>query len=376
MMQERIFRLQDLIGLVHKLYPPSLAEDWDNVGLHVGDPNMVVTNILVALDPSEANLDAALRQGAQVLATHHPLIFRPLKSLTPRDETGRVLFRAVCEGIAVLCAHTNLDRAGDGLNDWLATRLGLTDSLPLAGEGEGELLKLVVFVPAGYEQRVAEALHGAGAGHLGRYDQCSFRTLGTGTFRPGAGTHPFIGSEGMTESVREIRLETVVPRAMVGKVLPRMLKAHPYEEVAYDLIPLANGRPDIGLGRIGRLPAPVDLAIFAAQVKHALACPTLRLVGDPAAKVTKIAVCGGSGANLLHEAARQGADVLVTGDVKYHEARAAESLGVALLDAGHFATEQLMVDELTARLKQAAQARRLTITINAAEGESDPFQTI
>ena len=376
MTQQTTFRLQDLTGLLHKLYPPSLAEDWDNVGLQVGDPGMPVERILVALDPTEATLDEAQRRGAQVLLCHHPLIFRPLKRLTPQDETGRILFRAVREGIAVLCAHTNLDRARDGLNDWLAARLGVLSPQPLETGAPGNLLKLVVFVPAGYEERVANALHLSGAGHIGGYDRCTFRATGTGTFRPGAESTPFIGRPGETEEVREVRLETVLPRELTTKVLEKMRKAHPYEEVAFDLIPLANSRPGIGLGRIGRLAAPVTLANFAAQVVRNLRCQVPRLVGDPAAPISKVAVCGGSGASLIHEAARQGADVLVTGDVKYHEARNAESLGLALIDAGHFATERLMVEELAARLRLVAQERRLNFVIDTAEGEADPFQTI
>lgn len=376
MTSQSTFRLQDLIGLLHKLYPPFLAEDWDNVGLQVGDPGMPVERILIALDPSEATLDEARRRGAQALLCHHPLIFRPLKRLTPQDETGRILFRAVREGIAVLCAHTNLDRARDGLNDWLAAHLGLIAPQPLETGAPGELLKLVVFVPAGYEDRVAEALHRAGAGHIGGYDRCAFRVTGTGTFRPGTESKPFIGRTGENEEVREVRLETVLPRELAAKALEKMRKVHPYEEVAFDLIPLANSRPGIGLGRIGRLAAPVALADFAARVKQDLRCRAPRLVGDPAAPVSKVAVCGGSGASLIHEAARQGADVLVTGDVKYHEARNAESLGLALIDAGHFATERLMVDALAGRLQQATRERRLNLVIDTAEGEADPFQWI
>jgi putative NIF3 family GTP cyclohydrolase 1 type 2 len=171
-------------------------------------------------------------------------------------------------------------------------------------------------------------------------------------------------------------LETVLPKELAGKVVNRMLKVHPYEEVAYDLIPLANSRPGIGLGRIGRLAVPVTLIEFVGQVKQALDIPALRLVGAAVEKVAKVALCGGSGASLLREAARQGADVLVTGDVKYHEARAAESLGMALVDAGHFATERLMVGELASRLKAEAEIRKMHIRVVEAEGEADPFRVV
>jgi dinuclear metal center YbgI/SA1388 family protein len=376
MKKERIIRIQDLLGLVNALYPPTLAEDWDNVGLQAGDPSAELKKVLVVLDPSEKALEAAVSAGAQAVVSHHPLIFHSLKSLIPSDATGRVLFRAVREGVAVLCAHTNLDCSRDGLNDWLAERLGLVGTKPLAGRGEGELYKLVVFVPTGYEGPVAEALFSAGAGRVGEYDRCSFRTQGTGTFRPGAQTDPFLGQEGKDESVREVRLETILPRESLRRTVDKMLRAHPYEEVAYDLIPLANPRSDIGLGRLGRLAQETTLAEFAARVKDVLAMESLRIVGDPSGRVKKVAVCGGSGASLLGEAHSRGADVLVTGDVKYHDARNAESRSLALIDAGHFATERLMVQGLAQALRKEAGSRALDLEFVEWEGEEDPFRTV
>lgn len=375
MTKPRTARIQDLLGLLHGAYPAALAEDWDNVGLQVGDPTATVERVLVCLDPSDAALDAAGALDAQALLCHHPLLFRPLRSLTPKDETGRLVWRAVRDGIAILSAHTNLDRGRDGLNDWLATRLGLEQSLPL-GAGESDLLKLVVFVPTGYEEQVAEALFAAGAGQVGAYDHCAFRGQGTGSFRPGAGTEPFIGTVGQTERVAEIRLETILPRGLQTRVLERMLKAHPYQEVAYDLIPLANQRREVGLGRIGRLPVATDLGRFALQVRDALGASHVRLVGAPDLAVSKVAVCGGSGASMLSEAIRQGADVLVTGDVKYHDAKQAQAQGIGLIDAGHFHSEQLMVAGLAARLQQAARERGLAIEFREMTGEQDPFSVI
>jgi dinuclear metal center YbgI/SA1388 family protein len=374
-MKERIARIQDLTGLLHTLYPLHLAESWDNVGLQVGDPAGEVTRVLVCLDPSERALEEAASAGAQALITHHPLIFKPLSTLSPTDETGRILFRAVQQGIAVLCAHTNLDRGRNGLNDWLAQRLGVEEAKPLTA-GDDDLLKLVVFVPAGYEGRVAQALFRCGAGHIGEYDSCSFQTPGTGTFRPGSEANPFLGEKGRLERAAEIRLETVISRHRLGRTLERMFKAHPYEEPAYDLIPLANRRTDIGLGRVGRLPHPLPLHDFARRVKEALGTHSLRIVGDEHQPVHKIALCGGSGATLYSEARRQGADVLVTGDIKYHDARRAETEGMALIDAGHFATEHLMVPHLAATLGHAAQERGLPITFIELKGETDPFRTI
>jgi dinuclear metal center YbgI/SA1388 family protein len=371
----RSARIQDLLGLLHALYPPALAEAWDNVGLQAGDPGHPVERVFISLDPSEAALTAAIEANAQALLTHHPLIFQPLRHLTPATATGRILCQAIRSNVAILCAHTNLDRAPDGLNDWLGELLGI-DGQPLAAAEEGGLLKVVVFVPGGYEDRVAEALFAGGAGQIGRYSDCSFAAEGTGTFQPQQGAKPFIGRAGTVERAREVRLETVVPREQASKAVARMLKAHPYEEVAYDLIPLANRRPGIGLGRIGRLPQAITLQSFAASVKKALSADFLRLVGDPQRSVQKIAWCGGSGASLLTEAARQGADLLLTGDIKYHEARQAQELGVALLDAGHFATEQIMIHRLATVLRQQAQERGLALTFIPMSTENDPFSVV
>jgi dinuclear metal center YbgI/SA1388 family protein len=374
-MKEHIFRIQDLVGLLNGLYPPALAESWDNVGLQVGDPQASVSRVMVCLDPSVGALEEAGRTGAQALLCHHPLIFSPLLSLVPVDETGRMLFQAVREGIAVLAAHTNLDRARDGLNDWLAEALELEGAVPLQPGGD-DLLKLVVYVPAGYEKRVADALFEAGAGHIGNYDCCSFRSAGIGTFRPGAGSDPFSGTVGKQSSVRELRMETILPKERLRRAVDRMIKAHPYEEVAYDLIPLANRRPEIGLGRIGRLPQFTTLAHFADLVKRTLKVPAVRLVGAPDRKVHKVALCGGSGASLLAEAVRQGADVLLTGDVKYHDARNAENRNLALIDAGHFGTEQLMVGKLAEVLRKKAAERGMEIEFLEYKGEEDPFSVI
>jgi dinuclear metal center YbgI/SA1388 family protein len=371
-----VARIQDLVGLVHTLFPPSLAEDWDNVGLQVGEATAELKKVLVCLDPSEKALDAAVAAGAQAIVAHHPLIFKPLRNLTSSNETGRVLLRAVRENLAVVSAHTNLDRAAGGLNDWLATLLGLENSRPLLQEEEGEMVKLVVFIPAGYESGVADALFAAGAGHIGNYSCCSFRLSGTGTFKAEEGTSPYIGKQGQIEQVRETRMETILPKDLSQRVVQAMCKAHPYEEVAYDLIPLVNRREGIGLGRIGRLSATISLNEYAVRIKEVLQTQFLRLAGDLDRQVTKVAVCGGSGAFLLAESARQGADLLVTGDVKYHEARNAEALGVAVIDAGHFATERLMVRFLAKILHREAEKKGLLLEIIEMEGEEDPFKTI
>ncbi|MDG5468629.1 Nif3-like dinuclear metal center hexameric protein [Deltaproteobacteria bacterium IMCC39524] len=366
-------RIQDLVGLIHKLYAPELAEDWDNVGLQVGDPGRALDRVMVALDPGLEAVEAARDAGAQALVTHHPLLFKPVKRLTPDDAVGKALWAAVRDDVAIISAHTNLDCAVDGLNSWLAQKMGVEQAIPLQAVA-GDYLKLVVFVPVGHEDAIADALFSAGGGQIGAYDQCSFRSSGEGTFRPGAGTQPYIGTVGQREKAEEVRLETIIPKRKLLRVLEKMQKAHPYEEVAYDLLPLQNQVPGAGLGRIGRLAQSVSLGEFAARVKESLGCDHLRLIGADQMPVRKVALCGGSGAFLLQTAHRQGADVLVTGDVKYHEARQAEELGIALIDAGHFATEQLMIEQVTQSLQAAARQLNWGVAFEAYTGEEDPFR--
>lgn len=369
-------RLTDLLGVLNQLCPANLAEDWDNVGLQVGDPTAEIRRVLVALDAEEAALEQAEQQQVQLIITHHPLIFRPLRRLSAADSSGRILFRAIQQQIAIASAHTNLDRAADGLNDWLAEHLRLTAIQPLEQEIDGHYYKIVIYVPSGHETAVMEALFAAGAGHIGGYDRCSFRLRGTGTFRGGDSSQPFIGTAGEHEEADELRVETIVPAALLNRVIARAEKAHPYEEMAYDLLPLANRAKNVGLGRIGRLPQPLALQQFAGQVKEWLQAPTLRLVGDPHRQLEKIAVCGGSGISMYAEAVRQGADCLVTGDIKFHEAQRARAEGLALIDAGHFATERLMIAELAQRLRDSCQQRLWNIEIIEADQEQDPFVAV
>ena len=375
MAKAKIVRVQDVGGLLNQLYPPALAEDWDNVGLQLGDPAAPVEKVLVCLDAEEQVIARAEEVGAQLVISHHPLIYRPLKRIAPTDETGRSLFRALRGGISVFSAHTNLDRARGGLNDWLATKLGLEDAAPLE-QSIGDLLKLVVFVPLGYEEQVKDALFSAGAGVIGDYDRVSFQGPGQGGFRCGPETNPHIGTAGESEVVDELRLETVLPAALSGKVVAKLLKAHPYEEVAFDLYPLVNRRADVGLGRIGVLPQALEPRDFAQQVKHALGLSQLRVAGCCKGQIRKVAVCGGSGASLISEALRQGADCLVTGDVKYHDAQRARAEGLVLIDAGHFATEILMVAQLAQELKQAVAERQWPLEIIEMTGEEDPFSWV
>ena len=370
----KIPKIADIVGIINKIAPVVLAEIWDNPGLQVGDPGAEVTRILVALDPAPDVIDSAIAASCQLLVTHHPLIFKPLKSISTANTHGASIQKAIRGGVSIVSLHTNYDIASGGLNDLLAGKVGLSGCVPLKVTTTSELVKLVVFVPAERLEGVRDALFPFIAAQ-GNYRDCSFAAEGIGTFTPLEGAQPFTGTIGVPASVREERLELLMPRRQLPRAIKALLAAHPYEEPAFDIYPLLNEGEKLGLGRIGFLPEPVTLGEYAARLKKDLLAPALRYVGDPAARVSKVALCSGSGASLLREAARSGADVLVTGDVKYHEARDAEDMGLALIDAGHFPTEIIMVDDITQRLGQALVAAGYTdCRVEACRTEMNPFR--
>lgn len=368
-------KLSDIAGIINKSYPFHLAEDWDNVGIQLGTLTSEIRRILVALDPLPAVIDEALTQHCDLLVTHHPLIFSPLRQITSSTSTGSSIIQAIQGGLAHLAMHTNFDIAKDGLNDLLAARLELQGLKELKVSGHVELLKLVVFVPADQLEKVRHALF-AHAEQLGNYRDCSFSAPGEGTFLPLDGAQPAIGSVGSLERVPEQRLELLVRRDRLAKAVRTLMAVHPYEEPAFDCYPLLNKSQTYGLGRIGHLATPQPLKEFAHTVGTRLGCRDIRIVGDHSRIIQTVALCSGSGTSLLREAARAGADLLLTGDVKYHDAREAETLGMALLDAGHFPTEQLMVSAVCDFLAQSCQAAGYTVEVFGSHRETDPFCTI
>ena len=340
----------DVIAAVDRLAPFALAEPWDHVGLQVGAPGDelqcgsigtadVPPVVLVALEVDDAVLDEAGRLGAGVIVSHHPLIFDPLERLSDDSEAGRLVLRAAREGVAVIAAHTSLDKARGGMADVIAELLDLEAVVPLA-PAAADALKLVGFVPADDADLVRKALFAAGAGVIGEYEHCSWSVGGQGTFFGREGTDPAAGRAGRDETVDELRIEVVFPRRLRRRVTSTYVAAHPYEEPAYDVIPLENEIASLGLGRLGELPAATSLAALAADVAAVLRLPSVRYSGDADREVRRVAVLPGSGAEAIARGVAQVADVLITGDVKYHEARAAQAQGLALIDAPHGVTEQ------------------------------------
>jgi dinuclear metal center YbgI/SA1388 family protein len=370
----------DIVARLEALAPPHLAEEWDNVGLQVGRGEQPVARLRVALDPSPEVIAQACADGIAMLVTHHPLILRPLRRLDGGDGPGRSLQAAVRHDLAVYCAHTNLDAAPGGVNDVLAERLGLVALQPLAPSPAAAApgrLKLVFFAPLESREALLGVLADSPAGRIGAYSGCSFRVQGTGTFRAGRGARPAIGQVGAFTEVEEWRIETVVARRDLEEVLARLRRAHPYEEMAFDLYPLDPlPAPAAGIGRLGRLPRPLTLQRFARRVKAALGLRRLRMVGSPAMAVRRVALCSGSGSSLMGAFLGCGADCYVAGDLRYHDARDAEAAGRGLLDVGHFASERPVVPSLAERLRQALAADGFQVAVDACASERDPFVTL
>lgn len=354
--------------------PLALVEDWDNSGLLVGAPDAEVSKALVTLEITPEVAAEAIAEKVQLIVSHHPLLRDPLSQIRFDVYPASLIAKMIRHDIAVYAAHTNLDAAPGGINDLLAERLGLEDVGLLAPTREEKLFKLAVFVPLGYEDNVRQAMCAAGAGWIGAYSECTFQSSGTGTFRPLEGTNPFLGKIGALEKADESRIETIVPEDKLDQVVQEMCRAHPYEEVAYDLYPLRNRGKRQGLGRVGRLPAAQPLSVFAKKVKTALDLAQVRVTGLLDRPVSRAALCGGSAMAFLPQAVQAGADVYITGDVKHHDALHALAEGIALIDAGHHGTERVIVPVLTDYLKAQAEKENCDLQVLVSQVNTDPFR--
>ncbi|MBN4067612.1 Nif3-like dinuclear metal center hexameric protein [Alkaliphilus transvaalensis] len=366
--------VQKIIELATKLAPAKLAASWDNVGLTVGDYNQVVNRVLLSLDVNYMVLEEAISKGCQLIIAHHPFIFQGMKSIRSDDVVGRIIMKAVKNDISIFSAHTNLDIATKGLNDYLANILEIRDLVPIDITQKTKYYKLVVFTPDDYFERVRTAILDAGAGHIGNYSHTSFSVKGEGTFKAQKGSNPFIGQVGETSNVQESRFETLITEDRIDSVVNEMLKAHPYEEVAYDLYPLLFEGDKYGFGRVGKLDNKVRLIDYLDKVKLKLNLSYLRYVGEDDAIIQKIAVCSGSGVSLIKQAKATGADLYITGDVKFHEAQMAKDLGLNLLDAGHYETEVIVKNMLLEYFKRQSTTNNLQVDFIKSEVNTNPWK--
>lgn len=343
----------DVLQALDAIAPRALALPDDPGGLLVGDPAAEVKRIAVVLDVTRGVAETAASRAAHLIVAHHPLVYHPLRSVRADDPIGAVVLACARANIAVAAAHTNWDVAPGGVNDVLAELLGVTGTRPLRVTYRESSVKIVAFVPPEHRDRVQAAMAEAGAGVVGNYDRCAFWTPGVGTFRPLPGANPYLGSVGEPERVAEDRLEMIAPEAEWPAVVAALRAAHPYEEPGANVYPLADPANEQGIGRVGRLAAPLAAEAFCQRVRDALHFDAVRMVGPRERRVQTVAVCGGAGAFLMRDALAAGADAFVTADVRHHEFVEAEARGLLLLDAGHASTETPGARELARRLDEA-----------------------
>jgi len=358
-------QVKTIISFLDDLAPPSIALPGDPVGLQLGNPEAEVKKIIVALDPDQDAVEEAFAIGADLLVTHHPLFYRKLSSINENKPEGALVASAIRNRLSIYSLHTNFDVAPRGVTFQLAKTLNLPveDAEVLEVTGSEQLLKMVVFVPAGCEDEIRNALAGVGAGHIGNYSHCTFQAEGVGTFMPGEGTKPYIGSSGKLEKVDEIRLETILPATFRTAALEALSKVHPYEEAAYDLYPLDLDGKTIGLGLVINLGEPLTLDCLLGVCRENLSADSLRYLNSGSSSFKRIALCGGSGGSLISHAARKQADILISGDFSYHDLKQAESLGIALIDAGHDSTEQPGVAYLRQYLEESLKTKGCCIEV-------------
>jgi len=344
-------RCDKIIKIIEDWAPKSIAWEKDNVGLQVGSLRREVKNILLCLDVDENVVDEANHKNCNLIISHHPLLFRSLRKLdVVSDKKSRIIEKLIKKDITLYSAHTNLDFTKDGVSFQLAKKLNLTNQKFLVNLSQNQN-KLVVFVPINYADKVADAMHNAGAGMSGEYSNCSFRSVGTGVFKGSEKSNPSFGVKGKIERVEEVKIEVLVNSFDVNKVIAAMKKVHPYEEVAYDVYPLVNENVNYGIGVIGELRQALSEREFLNHVSKSLRIKYLRFSHGSKSKIRKVAVCGGSGSDLLDTAIQNNADAFVTADVKYHTFQDAEN-EILLIDAGHYETEIPALGELKNRIEK------------------------
>ena len=364
-------QLKTLIKMVEKKYPLELAYEWDNVGLIVGDIDAEVENVLVTLEANESIIDEAIKNDIDLIITHHPFIFGKINRVSTNDFKGKLIHKAIKSDIAIYSMHTNFDIAFDGLNDYFMEIMGYENSKVLDVTKKETLYKVAVYVPNDYCEKVREAICNSGAGYIGNYKDCTFNIEGEGTFKPLANTNAFIGKENKLEKVLETKIETIVPQKLLNKVISEIIKAHPYEEVAYDIYELENKGMKYGLGRIATLKESTTLQEMSNDIKEKLDMSKIRVVGNLDTIINKVAVVTGSGGDMAKKAKQQGAQVIITGDVRYHDAQDALDMNMTIIDCGHFESEDIFKDAIKRFLDEIEEIKVIKSEINL-----NPFNII
>jgi dinuclear metal center YbgI/SA1388 family protein len=343
-------KIKDVIASLESMAPPSLQEGYDNAGLITGDENATCTGILISLDATAAVVDEAVKKGYNLIVSHHPIIFSGLKKITGKNYVQKAVISAIKNDISLYAIHTNLDNIIKGVNGKIASLLELKNISVLAPK-ENQLKKLYTFVPVADADKVRQAIHTAGGGHIGNYEECSFNAEGFGTFKGGLNTDPYVGKPGELHRENEIKIEVIFPAWLESRIIKSLLAAHPYEEVAYDIIRMENKLSSIGSGIVGELNQPVDKKAFLELLKKRFKLQVIRHTQFQGKAVKRVAVCGGAGSFLIPNALASGADFFITSDIKYHEFFDANDRMV-IADIGHYESEQFTINLLQEFLEQ------------------------
>jgi dinuclear metal center YbgI/SA1388 family protein len=361
-------KIIQIIQILEKVASTVYQENYDNCGLITGNKEDECTGILCTLDATNEVLEEAKAKGCNLVVTHHPIIFSGLKKINDDNYVGKAVITSIKNDIAIYAIHTNLDNVLPGVNDKIASQIGLINRRILLPK-PGQLMKLFTFVPVDYAEKLKVALFDAGGGHIGNYSETSFSSEGTGTYKAGGGAHPFLGELGIRHQEKEIKIEVLFPAYLQQDLVKAMISVHPYEEVAYDLVPLANSFKQVGTGLIGELPEPVAEGIFLSQLKKAFRLKVIRHTPLFGRKESTIAVCGGSGSFLTGNAIAARADFYITADVKYHEFFDANGK-IVIADIGHWESEQFTPELLVGIL----QANFPTFAVLKSEVITNPVK--
>jgi dinuclear metal center YbgI/SA1388 family protein len=336
--------IRQITQTLESFAPLAYQESYDNAGLLTGSAQWECKGVICTLDATIEVLQEAKQAGVNLVVAHHPILFKGITKITGKNYVEEALIYAIKNDIAIYAIHTNLDNVWGGVNTVIAQKIGLTQCKILQPK-TSILTKLVTFVPTAQLSAVQEALFAAGAGNIGEYSETSFSAGGIGTFRGSENSTPTIGTPGVREQVEETRIEVILPSYLEQKIVEALKLAHPYEEVAYDLIPLNNHNQQVGSGMIGQLPSPMEEKAFLTHLSTQFDLKLVKHTPFLGKTVQKIALCGGAGSFLIKDAIAAGADVFVSADIKYHEFFDANNQ-LVVADIGHWESEQYTIDLL------------------------------